>query len=712
MNERLRDRRPRILDYSRPADDVRAVQNLGWPCHAFRVMTPVRPPAHLNLFEELVLRLLDDARMNERRLAEVTTLDRSLLRLVLSRLRDQGFITEQNELADSGHSYLAQRELEEPSYEVRTVFRECISGVLLPVMLAGSLSYEELADWNHTHARIRQMEDRTESLRLLRPPRADAMPPPAPPDVLRVARRHAELGRQYAVLRGDAAFAAPELTRVQQLSVDPNPEFVFLRCPVVIPAAGDDYRICDPFGLGFSDTLFRAYESLRGISQEEQEFILKLRERSLTVRARTPKGDAREREVEEMVLTRLGDGVVRFRELFAKLRQAEREIRDSSQPPRNSDEEAHFRYAAQQAAQSLAQALELALVHVVSGARAAACETLLASQAQSSQDNAALLIRFAQRLGFHTGDVGSLLQVVPGRVRGLRQGDIDLQALVAVALAAADESPEHPLRMLAAHFPQWLVFLSELKRMRDAGAHGMARKAGGMKLASLREGTYLSLEGLLPGLGHRSAGAGPVHSAQSMDTAHDARRQALSRLEKVFGVQWYTRVQTDAAELLIQAELFVQPLRTEAEPHDVSRLVNDLSSVVQALAHRCAPAASEAPASVERSTEVAQRRALEAGLLRAGEVLPNALHAVNPRRLKEAMQGLSPSLGANVLAILLRSRLEWLQRLAKASPEFLKQTSLLLNLRGHGNRPVLKSVAEAVLLKDAVFQMCGALMEA
>lgn len=712
MNEKPRDRRPRILDYSRPVDDVRAVQNLGWPCHAFRVTTPVRPPAHLNLFEELVLRLLDDARMSERRLAEVTTLDRSLLRLVLSRLRDQAFITEQNELADGGRSYLAQRELEEPRYEVRIVFRECISGVLLPVMLAGSLSYEELAEWSRTHARIRLVEDRMEILHLLPPPRAEAPRPPTPSDVLRVARRHAELGRQYAVLRSDAAFAAPELSHVHQLSVDPDPEFVFLRCRVVIPAAGDDYRICDPFGLGFSDTLFRAYESLRGSSEDEQELILKLREKSLTVRSRTPKGDAREREAEELVLARLGDGGERFRQLFSKLCQAEREIRDSGHPPRNSDEEAHFRYAAQQAAQSLAQSLELALVHVTSVARAAACETLLASHAQSAQDNAALLVRFAKRLGFHTADVGSLLQVVPGRIRGLRQGDIDLQALVAVALAAADESPEHPLRALAAHFPQWLVFLGGLKRMRDAGAHGMARKAGGVQLASLREGTYLSLEGLLPGLGHRSAGAGTVHRAQSVDTAHDARRQALSRLEKVFGVQWYTRVQTDAAELFIQAELFVQSLRTEAEPHDVSRLVNDLSSLVQALAHRCAAAVSEAPTSVERPTEAAQRRALEAGLLRPDEVLPDALRTVNPRRLKEAMQGLSPSLGANVAALLMRSRLEWLQRLAKASPEFLKQTSLLLDLRRHGNRPVLKSVAEAVLLKDAVFKLCGALMEA
>ncbi|AKF86371.1 hypothetical protein MFUL124B02_25840 [Myxococcus fulvus 124B02] len=711
MSERPQDRRPRVLDYSRPVDDVRAVQNLGWPCHAFRVTTPVRPPPHLNLFEELVLRLLDDARMDERRLAEVTTLDPSLLRLVFSRLRDQEFITEQNELADGGRGYLAQRELEEPRYEVRTVFRECISGALLPVMLADSLGYEELADWSHTHARIRQGE-RTESLRLLRSPRGETLLPPTPADVLRVAVRHAELGRQYAVLRSDAASAAPELSHVRQLSVDPEPELVFLRCRVVIPAASDDYRICDPFGLGFSDTLFRAYESLRSDSQEEQEFIRDLRKKSLTVRARTPKGGAREREAEKVVLERLGDSVSRFRELFSKLRQAEREIRDSGQPPRNSDEEAHFRYAAQQAAQSLAQALELALVHVVSGARAPACETLLASHAQLSRDNAALLVRLAQRLGFQTKGTGSLLHVVPGRIRGLRQGDVDLQALLAVALAAAAESPEHPLRALAAHFPQWLVFLRALKQMRDAGAHGMARKEGGMQLAALREGTYLSLEGLLPGLGRRSAGAGPVHSEQSMDTAHDDRRQALTRLEEVFGVQWYTRVQTDTAELFIQAELFAKSLRTEAEPHDVSRLVNDLSSLVQALVHRCAPAASEAPASVERPKDVAQRRALEAGLLRAGEVLPEALSRVQQRRIEEAMQGLSPSLGANVVALLVRSRLEWLQRLAKASPEFLKQTSRLLDLRGHGNRPVLMSGAQAVLWKDAVFQLCGALMEA
>jgi hypothetical protein len=109
---------------------------------------------------------------------------------------------------------------------------------------------------------------------------------------------------------------------------------------------------------------------------------------------------------------------------------------------------------------------------------------------------------------------------------------------------------------------------------------------------------------------------------------------------------------------------------------------------------------------------VAQRRALEAGLLRAGEVLPDAIRTVRQRRIEEALQGLSPSLGANVLALLVRSRLEWLQRLAKASPAFLEQASRLLDLRGHGNRPVLMSGAQALGLKDAVFQLCGALMEA
>ena len=51
---------------------------------------------------------------------------------------------------------------------------------------------------------------------------------------------------------------------------------------MVFPAREDNYRISDPFGFGFSNTLFRAYQNLREKGGDEHQFILGLREEAET----------------------------------------------------------------------------------------------------------------------------------------------------------------------------------------------------------------------------------------------------------------------------------------------------------------------------------------------------------------------------------------------------------------------------------------------
>jgi hypothetical protein len=65
MGDERVDLRPRILDFTRRIDDVRAMRDLAWPCHAFHVTLPVRPRGALNIFEEAVLRLLGHARLDD-----------------------------------------------------------------------------------------------------------------------------------------------------------------------------------------------------------------------------------------------------------------------------------------------------------------------------------------------------------------------------------------------------------------------------------------------------------------------------------------------------------------------------------------------------------------------------------------------------------------------------------------------------------------------
>ena len=106
------DRRPRILDFTRRIDDFRATRDLAWPCDAFRVTVPVRGVGGLDVFEHLLLRLLDDARLDEVGIHQATGLDLDLVTLICSRLRDLVLLTERNELTDGGRAYLDEKNRE------------------------------------------------------------------------------------------------------------------------------------------------------------------------------------------------------------------------------------------------------------------------------------------------------------------------------------------------------------------------------------------------------------------------------------------------------------------------------------------------------------------------------------------------------------------------------------------------------------------------
>ena len=722
MGDERKDGRPRILDFSAQVASVTLRRDLAWPCAAYRVTVPVRPTRRLNVFEDTVLKLLAGARMDERILSDMTCLDGSLIRLVCCRLRDLGLISDYNEVEELGHTYLTESEENPHDYEVRVVFRELVSGALLPVVYDGSLRYEELLRWSPrgATAEIGKANRRPVRLRLLR--RGDAASsPPSTLDVLRAANRHRELSRQFAILRGGGV-PYPHVDHSDQMNVDLNPESVFLRVPLIVPTDGDDYRIYDPFGYGYSELLFRAYEGRRAVDEDEQEYIQRVRAASLTTRPPRPHTNDRLRVAEEKVRARLAGSVSGYRQLFLKLRQAEKELQSSGQPPRNSDEEAHFAYHSHQAAQSLAEAVEEALRQVVASSRPAACESLMCSRGQSHRANGELLVGLSEHLGFETDGIGGLLRVPPGRVRGLRDGGVDLQALIAVALAAAAEAQEHPARILASRFSRWLLFVRELKAMRDAGAHGQSRAAGTARLQRLREGTYRTIELLLPGLRRARAemdtpsgdpAAGADGRGSSMERAHDARRQAISRLEVRFGIQWYAAVNQDVAELFIQLELAAVELALRhSESVNAARSVNDLASIVQAIVHSRHARADRTLGPGDSPTEVAKCRAIEAGLLAEGAELPVALATVRARRIREALQGRSPTLGASLIALLVLVPGESLRSLAVGSPDFLGLSERLLDLRGHGNRPVFLTPEELLKLRDEVYTACDALMEA
>lgn len=718
MGEARLHERPKILDFSKRINDVSTTRDLAWPCHAYRVMVPVRPAGRLNLFEELVLKLLANARLSEPALAEKTCLDKSLIRLACCRLRDLGMLTEQNEIGRVGQLHLSQTDDSVFEPDVRIVFRERISGRLLPIVYTGELTSEDVEAWSERErsAKIvkndRRNGGRVVHLRLL-PPQAGAEQarPPTPAEVLWATNRHRELSRQYSALRVGVT-PCPPIASGRQMNVDPNPERVFLRCRLVMPASGDDYRIGDPFGYGYSERLLRTYEALRSADQEEQKFVRDWMDRASTVRQPPIRSDAQDSDAEAAVLSRLDGAVRRYPDLFSRLKQVEKEFGRSIKPARSSAEDADRAYHREQAVQFMSEALEAALAQVMAQFEPAACESMLSSSVPSFERNAELLEELAARLGLRTTDSGSLLRVAPGRIQSLRDGTADLQALLAVTIASAIEVQDHPLRRLVVSFPNWLPFLWTLKVTRDAGAHGESRAAEDLQCKGLREGTYRSIELLLPNAQRRIAASAPSHDHRLMARDRDERRKAKSRLEDSFGIRWYSALSTGMVERFIQVELTTNALPRGAEPVEVRQTVKDLASILQSAVHVGQLDSEPVFRDDEHLREQAERRALHAGLLRAGAKLPAGLATVNLKRLQQAIQGRSPTLGANVMALLLLAPAPRLKRFSVVFPDILQLCARVIELRGHGNAPVFLRADEVLKLKDEVYKACTVLMEA
>ena len=710
MNEVSVNRPPRVLDFTRSLDGARASSDLAWPCHAFRVSVPIRTKPRLNIFEETVLRLLNNARVNALELQEFSGFDSHLVTLVYNRLLDLNLINEHDELTDEGKKYLKVEENREHKSEIRYVVRELVSGSLLPVLLDSELRYEELRAWDRVSATIQKRNGQVIPLRLVSNTQADPSPTPTTDDVWLAYRHHEELSRQFSALRKVTA-RPPRLLGALMISVDPLPEYVFLRCRVVIPAVEDDYRIGDPFGFGYSDVLFRAFEALRATGTHENIFIQKLRDESLTVKNYAPKANSKFKAEEDTVLRELGAAITGYREIFENLRAAETDLSISISQPKNRDEEAQFGYYAMKTASTLTEAIETTLACIISLFTVPTCEALMSSPDQSQLDNAELLERLAIRLGFRTKRIGLLLEVPPGRIRSMREDNqIDLQALLAVSLLGAEENPDHPMRRLARSFPDWLAFLNDLKRMRDAGLHGQTRNSSISRLQELRKGTYRSIQSLLPALDKRILVRQPVEIRSEIEVNHDERRRAISKLESIFGVKLIVQISRDTKELLIQIERSIESFGPGLDQQNVRHPIVNLASVVQTIIH-ARHNVYGSDGSALPSVNAASERAITAGLLRKDEVLPASLSRVKPRRFHEALQGQNPTLGANVLALLMLSPLERLQRLSLTAPKFLDLAARLITLRGHGNKPVWMSVDEFLKFKSEIYLTCIAFME-
>ena len=712
------DPRPRIHDLSAPVSGFRfgAYQDLAWPCDAYRVTVPVRTPSPLNLFEETTLRILGVTRADVEGLDKATRLPRDLVRLVLLRLRDAGYIDDDNELTAQGKVLLESLDVAPVEPELRVVFRELIEGHILPVVFGGALEQEELVGVEGSWVAIRTGRGRGErilKLRRLKPSPGTIWSPPRSRDVLRTIERHRRLSQKYMQLRSAGA-PCPPPGRDASVEVDASAERVYLRCRMFVPVGTTEFRISDPFGYGCSELLERTYRGLLSRSEAEDRFVRKMKERGLAVRVQSPSDQADDSDsAKEAVLRRFGSAIQGYPGVARCLERAHERFNESRRPSRSSDEEARIIRVRQELAEALYESLEQALCLVVAGAPAPVVEKVL--RRGRYEQNQALLQERAEQLGLELRGAGNLLSVAGGRVRGVREGAVDLQALIALAVLAATEDPMHPFRQIVQDMPDWLPFVYTLKRHRDSSAHGADIKAGHERMTHLLERTYKSLPLLLPTLKGDDGDTAAGRDASTSAGAHsDERLEMRTQLEAVFSVHGFGALSNDVQQQLFFVEAESRSVHPDGEAsREVHRPIKALASIVQHLIHgHVSRYLRDGARRQGKETTVARRRAVAAGFEGVDERLPRSLSTVAKRRVRQALRGLSPSLGACTVALFVVADEAWLSELAAAAPDLIGRIHQLLELRGHGNEPICMLPAEYLTLRDEIYRTCKTLMEA
>jgi hypothetical protein len=131
---------------------------------------------------------------------------------------------------------------------------------------------------------------------------------------------------------------------------------------------------------------------------------------------------------------------------------------------------------------------------------------------------------------------------------------------------------------------------------------------------------------------------------------------------------------------------------------DARLFVSDLYSALQAIIRKLMQESRLSESPISNLLEDAEKRAIQ---YRLG-VLPKSLQTVSIKRIKSALAGDDPTLGALVLAMILRVDGLVLERIAIAQGDFLDLVADVIQQRGHANEPIFMSKSESLYLRNQI----------
>lgn len=647
----------RTLDYGKntPFSGVFGrPRNLSWPVHAYRITIPAtvnRGQSQLNPFERVVLSMIDAVGgLDEKVLADETCIPFDLVRSVVLRLRDRGLIDSDNRVIDR-HRRKWEGVQGDDVYTSALVFRELVGGEVLP--------FVHILD-SSSPLKTKDADERARTLRAEHSTRN--MGAPSTRDVIdaitRMQRRVYEHGQDART------------PTIDQVRVERDPEEYLLDCRIAVQTRDADFRIADPFGIGFSRILEGAFSRRLAEDENLQSWMTNWFQ-SLVNPSRS--------EHEQPWVTGSYD-TQENRRRYPKLVQA-------LTPARG---------ARQRSVTDIYAAIEWALFYACESRNPDIAIRLLSAEAGSGYSR--WLSDVAHSLGYEVPQFG--FRPIPrGKFDDYRNQKSEMETVLAIALLQAESDEEHPMCGLAISHPDFIVRIRALASDRGYRAHGSR-----VRLASdteLDSDAFMraAVSTLIPAVQFDATTEVAATHSQA-DLLLDARTSLLD----AFGFQSFNSLGPDAQNSLIEAERF---WLVALDDDDGREFVLNLYAALQGVLRGFLGGAAPLGLADDDYKKRAGERARDAGL----GALPSELASVNPRRVREAVQGRDLSVGASVLAMLLTSSEDRLARLANSQPSFLADAGELQRRRGHGNEPLPVTKADAKSLRKTAITTLVTLLD-
>lgn len=686
-----KDHRPKVISFRTALDglNIAARQSVLWPCHAFNISIPQKRKSGLNVFEETVLKITEIESGDTEKIALLTCLENELVAFIQNRLNQLGLLNDRYELSEHGQELLNEWQNKSDGnleYTVATVFVDLLSGKLLPYVSTEQLSYKKISrigDNGFIDFLINPTNEKSRvSARQIRPSKDSFWK--AVPDsnnIIRAIREFKKKYKRHALLNQGVEYPPP-VPMAEAISLHENPELVYLHCNVLIQIGNSDLLVTDGCGFGFSKS-FANY-----LTSQDWQWVTNLKQQGVVDIFGNAEGSDNQPTGKRFKYAEISRRIVLSKSALEKIKTLE---------VNSTYYESDYRQEIENGIKNLYAALEWSLRQVVAENPVSEWERVFS--ASNFRDNEKLLVEFAKKVGFAINDKNlSLLQVKSGAIRQIENGKVELQPLLALAIAGASSNANHPVHRLAQNHSGFLSHVLRLKNYRDPIEHGSTEKLNidAKKLEELFELTGSTIISLVPGV---ADDLGEVDKVVSDGDINQERLKASIEIEKALGTAFVSTLSGDIKEQLIRSELMLAQFSTEK----TIEIIKCYASVMQ---HALFDAAKDRRLEVKSDTirESAVEKIVQAGFFSTLERVPEQLTTVAPHNIRRAIQGSSTTLGAHLLAVFLLGSESELIQLQKSEPAFVDLVANLIQLRGHGNEQSDFSQTEMDSLKDGILK--------